>query len=199
MADYSLREVFKQFGKKIFGSCVNSCVSESQNLPLAASQGKVLQDQITQLNSNIGNMQTIVIPRGKKGWYKLFSYQVYDWNYMSMFMIISHNFAIDLVMSTVRTIMKDNVSLIDKTATFIKSLTNYGSTMNNISIVNDFGAIVEDNKITYYLLVNNIRTESYMTVYTSSESKSFKINPDVEYIGESLKLDVVPVLHLISN
>lgn len=52
MADYSLREVFKQFGKKIFGSCVNSCVSESQNLPLAASQGKVLQDQITQLNSN---------------------------------------------------------------------------------------------------------------------------------------------------
>lgn len=53
MADYSLREVFKQFGKKIFGSCVNSCVSESQNLPLAASQGKVLQDQITQLNSNI--------------------------------------------------------------------------------------------------------------------------------------------------
>lgn len=53
MADYSLREVFKQFGKKFFGSCVNSCVSESQNLPLAASQGKVLQDQITQLNSNI--------------------------------------------------------------------------------------------------------------------------------------------------
>lgn len=53
MADYSLREVFKQFGKKIFGSCVNSCVSESQNLPLAASQGKVLQDQITQLNSNM--------------------------------------------------------------------------------------------------------------------------------------------------
>lgn len=53
MADYSLRDVFKQFGKKIFGSCVNSCVSESQNLPLAASQGKVLQDQITQLNSNI--------------------------------------------------------------------------------------------------------------------------------------------------
>lgn len=52
MADYSLREVFKQFGKKIFGSCVNSCVSESQNLPLAASQGKVLQEQITQLNSN---------------------------------------------------------------------------------------------------------------------------------------------------
>lgn len=53
MADYSLREVFKQFGKKIFGSCVNSCVSESQNLPLAASQGKVLQDQISQLNNNI--------------------------------------------------------------------------------------------------------------------------------------------------
>lgn len=52
MADYSLREVFKQFGKKIFGSCVNSCVSESQNLPLAASQGKVLQDQISQLNNN---------------------------------------------------------------------------------------------------------------------------------------------------
>lgn len=58
MANYSLREVFKQFGKKIFGSCVNSCVSESQNLPLAASQGKVLQDQITQLNSNKTNCFT---------------------------------------------------------------------------------------------------------------------------------------------
>lgn len=61
MANYSLREVFKQFGKKIFGSCVNSCVSESQNLPLAASQGKVLQDQITQLNSNMIKYDCMII------------------------------------------------------------------------------------------------------------------------------------------
>lgn len=53
MANYSLRESLKQLGKKILGSCVNSCVSTASNLPLAASQGKVLQDQINTLNSNI--------------------------------------------------------------------------------------------------------------------------------------------------
>ena len=69
MADYSLREVFKQFGKKIFGSCVNSCVSESQNLPLAASQGKVLQDQISQLNNNINHNIPRLIPKDITSYY----------------------------------------------------------------------------------------------------------------------------------
>lgn len=153
-----------------------------------------LRSEVSALNSNIGNMQTIVIPRGEKGWYKLFSYQWGTWNYMSMFMIISHNFAIDLAMSVVRTMMQNNIGLIDKNTTFIRALTNYGSTIQNISIVNDFGAIVEGDKITYYLYVNNINTESYITVYTAAESKSFKINPDIEYIGDSVKLNVVPVL-----
>lgn len=53
MANYSLRESLKQLGRKILGSCVNSCVSTATNLPLAANQGKVLQDQINTLNSNI--------------------------------------------------------------------------------------------------------------------------------------------------
>ena len=34
------------------GSLVNNCVSDNPNLPLAASQGKVLQDQINVLNAN---------------------------------------------------------------------------------------------------------------------------------------------------
>lgn len=151
-----------------------------------------LDSEINALNSNIGNMQTIVIPRGKKGWYKLFSYQWDTWNYMSMFMIISHNFCIDLAMSVVRTIVQNNISLIDKDATFIRALTNYGSTIQNISIVNDFGAIVEGNKITYYLYVGNVASENYITAYTAAELKSFKINPDVEYIGESINCNIIP-------
>lgn len=53
MANYSLRESLKQLGRKILGSCVNSCVSTATNLPLAANQGKVLQDQINTLNNNL--------------------------------------------------------------------------------------------------------------------------------------------------
>lgn len=111
-----------------------------------------------------------------------------------MFMIVSHNFCIDLAMSVVRTIIQNDISLIDKDATFIRALTNYGSTIQNISIVNDFGAIVEGNKITYYLCVNSVTAENYITVYTLAETKSFRINPDIQYIGDSVKLDVVPVL-----
>ena len=57
MANYNLREVLKQLGRNILSwvksNCVNNCVSTTTTLPLAAAQGKVLQDQITTLNSNI--------------------------------------------------------------------------------------------------------------------------------------------------
>lgn len=60
MANYNLREVLKQLGRNILSwvktNCVNNCVSTTTNLPLAAAQGKVLQDQITTLNSNIKTM-----------------------------------------------------------------------------------------------------------------------------------------------
>ena len=58
--------------------------------------------------------------------------------------------------------------------------------------MNDFGAIVEGNKITYYLYVDNVSSENYITVYTAAETKSFKINPDVEYIGESINRNIIP-------
>ena len=64
MANYNLREVLKQLGRNILSwvksNCVNNCVSTTTNLPLAAAQGKVLQDQITTLNSNIGNKQDVL-------------------------------------------------------------------------------------------------------------------------------------------
>lgn len=57
MANYTIKDTFKQLGIKILGwlrsNCVNNCTSTSQSLPLAASQGKALQDQITTLNSNL--------------------------------------------------------------------------------------------------------------------------------------------------
>lgn len=57
MADYSLKQTFVQFSKKtlawVKANCVNNLVSDATNLPLAAAQGKVLQDQISALNSNI--------------------------------------------------------------------------------------------------------------------------------------------------
>ncbi len=67
MANYSLYNTFKHFGKKFFESCVDSCTSEAQNLPLAASQGKVLQDQITQLNSGKADKKDISTPYNFKG------------------------------------------------------------------------------------------------------------------------------------
>ena len=63
MANYNLREVLKQLGRNILSwvksNCVNNCVSTTTNLPLAAAQGKVLQDQITTLNSNIDSKADI--------------------------------------------------------------------------------------------------------------------------------------------
>lgn len=37
------------------GMLVDNCVTNNNNLPLAASQGKILMDQITSLNSDLGN------------------------------------------------------------------------------------------------------------------------------------------------
>ncbi len=63
MANYNLREVLKQLGRNILSwvksNCVNNCVSTTTNLPLAAAQGKVLQDQITALNNNIDSKADI--------------------------------------------------------------------------------------------------------------------------------------------
>lgn len=46
------------------GSLVNNCVSDNPNLPLAASQGKVLQDQINVLNANNAGAHNAIY-RGK--------------------------------------------------------------------------------------------------------------------------------------
>ncbi len=40
------------------GMLVDNCVTNNNNLPLAASQGKILMDQITSLNSDISNFKT---------------------------------------------------------------------------------------------------------------------------------------------
>ena len=40
------------------GQLVTNCTSSSNTLPLAASQGKVLQDQITTLNRNTSNLES---------------------------------------------------------------------------------------------------------------------------------------------
>ena len=57
MENLSIKQVLTNLGKDILNwvksNCVNNCVSTTTNLPLAAAQGKALQDQITTLNSNI--------------------------------------------------------------------------------------------------------------------------------------------------
>lgn len=54
----SLKEVLKQLGIKLIGwvksNCVNNLLSDRADLPLAAAQGKVIDEKITALNSNIG-------------------------------------------------------------------------------------------------------------------------------------------------
>mgnify|MGYP007065857237 CR=1 FL=1 len=53
----SLKEVLKQLGIKLIGwvksNCVNNLLSDRADLPLAAAQGKVINEKITALNSNI--------------------------------------------------------------------------------------------------------------------------------------------------
>ena len=42
------------------GMLVDNCVTNNNNLPLAASQGKILMDQITSLNSDLGNTTKVL-------------------------------------------------------------------------------------------------------------------------------------------
>lgn len=53
----SLKEVLKQLGIKLIGwvksNCVNNLLSDRADLPLAAAQGKVIDEKISSLNSNI--------------------------------------------------------------------------------------------------------------------------------------------------
>lgn len=59
----SLKEVLKQLGIKLIGwvksNCVNNLLSDRADLPLAAAQGKVIDEKITALNSNITTISTI--------------------------------------------------------------------------------------------------------------------------------------------
>ena len=61
----SLKEVLKQLGIKLIGwvksNCVNNLLSDRADLPLAAAQGKVIDEKITALNSNIGALGGAVI------------------------------------------------------------------------------------------------------------------------------------------
>ena len=61
----SLKEILKQLGIKLIGwvksNCVNNLLSDRADLPLAAAQGKVIDEKITALNSNIGALGGAVI------------------------------------------------------------------------------------------------------------------------------------------
>ena len=59
MANLSIKQVLTNLGKDILNwvksNCVNNLVSDAENLPLSAAQGKVLDGKITALNSNIAS------------------------------------------------------------------------------------------------------------------------------------------------
>lgn len=59
MASYNLRTVLKMMGQNILNwvksNCVNNLLSTATNLPLAAAQGKVLDEKIGQINQSLGN------------------------------------------------------------------------------------------------------------------------------------------------
>lgn len=63
MVYLSIKQVLTNLGKDILNwvksNCVNNLLSDRADLPLAAAQGKVLQDQITALNSNIDSKADI--------------------------------------------------------------------------------------------------------------------------------------------
>ena len=58
MANYSLKQTFVQFSKKILAwvksNCVNNLVSTSKNLPLSANQGRVLKEGQDAINQSLG-------------------------------------------------------------------------------------------------------------------------------------------------
>lgn len=59
----------KWFKAKLTSSIVNNCSSTSTTLPLSAAQGRSLQNQITQQNTNIIKSPSIILQTGEKtGW-----------------------------------------------------------------------------------------------------------------------------------
>lgn len=69
MADLTVMAVLKKLGKDILGwvkgNCVNNLVSTATNLPLAANQGKVLDEKIDAINQSLDSkifIQSIEIP-----------------------------------------------------------------------------------------------------------------------------------------
>lgn len=69
----SLKEVLKQLGIKLIGwvksNCVNNLLSDRADLPLAAAQGKVIDEKITALNSNITifKAQSLIVTTNASG------------------------------------------------------------------------------------------------------------------------------------
>ena len=64
MADLTIMAVLKKLGKDILGwvksNCVNNLVSTATNLPLAANQGKVLDEKIDAINQSLVSMLKVV-------------------------------------------------------------------------------------------------------------------------------------------
>lgn len=62
MASYNLRTVLKMMGQNILNwvksNCVNNLLSTATNLPLAAAQGKVLDEKIGQVNQSLTDIRT---------------------------------------------------------------------------------------------------------------------------------------------
>lgn len=66
MADLTVMAVLKKLGKDILGwvksNCVNNLVSTATNLPLAANQGKVLDEKIDEINQSLESILDITYP-----------------------------------------------------------------------------------------------------------------------------------------
>lgn len=64
MASYNLRTVLKMMGQNILNwvksNCVNNLLSTATNLPLAAAQGKVLDEKIGKINQSLKLLQSHV-------------------------------------------------------------------------------------------------------------------------------------------
>lgn len=62
MASYNLRTVLKMMGQNILNwvksNCVNNLLSTATNLPLAAAQGKVLDEKIGKINQSLSSTQS---------------------------------------------------------------------------------------------------------------------------------------------
>lgn len=62
MADLTVMAVLKKLGKDILGwvksNCVNNLVSTATNLPLAANQGKVLDEKIDEINQSLAKLES---------------------------------------------------------------------------------------------------------------------------------------------